>query len=413
MHHVGTSSSGTRSAVPGAAGSAAAASAASAAGPHIEMYERVRKEGNSGSELAPSSPLLPDAEKSDELGYGHNGHGNAEEEEHLAGHWRTFINTTMAFIGAGILGLPSSFKTGGLWLSLGTLAVAGVGSMYCMWLLVLCRRLLASQGATSYSDVCRIALGTPGMVVVEFSLIVTQASFSIAYILFIARNFEQITGIAQPLVVAMCMPLLFALCLFRHAKYLAPFAMLAEAVNLVGMAVVLTTDVKTMNVNHPDVVQANWPALPFITGVFLYCFEGMGMVLSLEANALHKQSFVPILTAVVTLYAVLCAAMGAMGYLAYGAATRDIVLLNMGNTPFTLVVKHIQPSDIVLLNMGNTPFTLVVKVSFCIGLYFTYPRESTLLRLGLRSCCQRHFETTSWCRVGVRVRIAPLLPAPL
>jgi Transmembrane amino acid transporter protein len=126
-------------------------------------------------------------------------------------------------------------------------------------------------------------------------------------------------------------------------------------------------------------------ALPFITGVFLYCFEGMGMVLSLEAGARHKASFVPTLTAVVTLYATLCALMGALGYLAFGEATQDIVLLNMGNTPHTLIVK-VRPSldrtlglqlkwwhdvclafgeatqDIVLLNMGNSPHTLIVKV---------------------------------------------------
>jgi amino acid permease len=80
-------------------------------------------------------------------------------------------------------------------------------------------------------------------------------------------------------------------------------------------------------------------ALPFITGLFLYCFEAIGMILPLEASTKNKAQFTPILCAVIVIYAAMCALMGIFGYLAYGSSTQDIILLNMTGKVYSSIVK--------------------------------------------------------------------------
>jgi Transmembrane amino acid transporter protein len=101
-----------------------------------------------------------------------------EDDQHLAGPFRTIVNTFLAFFGAAILSTPYAFASGGLLLASATLAAVSAGCVYCMWLIVVCKRMLISKGAVTYSDICGQALGLPGLIIAETALVITQVSLA-------------------------------------------------------------------------------------------------------------------------------------------------------------------------------------------------------------------------------------------
>lgn len=62
-------------------------------------------------------------------------------------------------------------------------------------------------------------------------------------------------------------------------------------------------------------------ALPFVFGVGVYCFEGMGMVIPVEDAMLNRENFSRILSLVMVIYTTLCVLSGGLGYMAFGNAT--------------------------------------------------------------------------------------------
>jgi Transmembrane amino acid transporter protein len=101
-----------------------------------------------------------------------------QDDQHLAGPFRTIVNTFLAFFGAAILSTPYAFASGGLLLASATLAAVSAGCVYCMWLIVVCKRMLISKGAVTYSDICGQALGLPGLIIAETALVITQVSLA-------------------------------------------------------------------------------------------------------------------------------------------------------------------------------------------------------------------------------------------
>lgn len=62
-------------------------------------------------------------------------------------------------------------------------------------------------------------------------------------------------------------------------------------------------------------------AFPFVFGVGVYCFEGMGMVIPIEDAMTNRENFTPILSVVMVIYTTLCVLSGGLGYMAFGDET--------------------------------------------------------------------------------------------
>ncbi|CAN0096532.1 unnamed protein product [Pylaiella littoralis] len=281
----------------------------------------------------------------------------ADPRLHLSSETRTFVNLLISFVGAGVLGIPYAYRQGGLLLSTAVLSTVGLLATYCMWMLIRCKyRVVALRGKdepgpVTYADICQEALGKWGVVAVESALVASQSGFATAYLVFIARNLHALFEFRKTPVILLCVPGLALMCLIKHLKYLAPFSLIAEVVNLTGLAVVFFDDAEFMGINHESISMAHWKALPFVFGVGVYCFEGIGMVMPIEEAMANRERFPPILSLVMIIYTTLCVLSGALGYMAFGDDTEDIILLNI----------------------GSSVSTLVVKLSFCVGLYFTFP----------------------------------------
>ena len=319
---------------------------------------------------------------------------------------RIVANIFISFIGAGVLGLPYAFKVAGL--PEGTIIMVLVAylSVRAMLILIDCkylvqqsgvlsrRKMVGSNGAGSgggnsptveyemseagnpleeglmggkapsksksitYSDVGFAAFGPKGRTIVDAALLVSQVGFCCAYLIFISENLASfIHGLTQHQWLVVILPPLYFMTLIPDLGNLAIFSLLAQVSNLFAFAVVFWFDFEHLHLaSNEHRKEFSISGFPFFFSVGIYCFEGAGMILSLEESVAesvrHKfrRYFIYTILSVTTLYITF----GVSGYLSYGDETRDIITLNL-------------PSN------SGVDFALLVKACLSFSLFFTYP----------------------------------------
>ncbi|XP_074650041.1 uncharacterized protein LOC141905165 [Tubulanus polymorphus] len=326
---------------------------------------------------------------------------------------KIFANIFISFIGAGVLGLPYAFKEAGLLEGIIVMTTVGAISVKAMLLLIDCKYKLiekqpklrvdkttpkktATNGKNgslvvkidgepglleekedllsgvnfeepsipeapgkelTYGDVGYFALGTTGRLLVEWSIVVSQIGFCCAYLIFITENLmDYIPGIKKWHLLLILLPPLGALTLLRHLNSLALSSLFAQCSNLLAFGVVFWFDFEHFaRVKiHPKNVSII--GLPFFIAVAIYCYEGAGMILSLEASVdkskrhLFKLYFKLTMIVVTLLYVLF----GSCGYLSFGPETNPIITLNL-------------PKG------RGLDFAVMVKSCLCLALFFTYP----------------------------------------
>ena len=283
------------------------------------------------------------------------------------------FNVCISFIGAGILSLPFAFSRIGLGLGCITFAVVALLCIYCMLILietkyVIERRNPASDRLDSFGAVGHACFGPVGRWIVDVPVALSQVGFCIGYILFITVNCKFLFGFAPHSVCTAAVPLLAYLVLQRHMKALAPFSLFADVANISAIVIVIATD--WLQLGHtscaefidpkqqpcrPDADEIEFlgvtSMLPYFVGVAAYCFEGTALVLPLEASSRSPKQFPRNLTLTLLVITAVEIVFGALGYLAYGSST----------------------AQVITLNMPNGMFSLIVRVCLCGGLYFTFP----------------------------------------
>ncbi|XP_031564992.1 amino acid transporter AVT3C-like [Actinia tenebrosa] len=304
-----------------------------------------------------------------------------------------FANIFISFIGAGILGMPYAFKVAGVVEGCVIMALVGIISVRAMLLIVDCKNKLVSinwsrgksiltkakekiseekepfsiqDGANleaimqqereiDYGDLGFVSLGLTGKAIVDISIVVSQIGFSCAYLIFISENIADMTSdrFSKNTVLLTLLPPLLVLVNFRHLKRLAIFSMFADFANVFAYCVVFWFDFEHFDrvKLHPKL--ANISGLPFFLGIAIYCYEGAGMVLALEASCAKtaRSKFRSILKFTLTLVTLLSMVFGICGYLSYGINTNNIITINLPKGPFPYIVRG----------------------CLCFSLFFTYP----------------------------------------
>ena len=136
----------------------------------------------------------------------------------------------------------------------------------------------------------------------------------------------------------------------------AIFSLFAQVSNIFAFTVVYWFDFQHLHLAQVHPKEFSLEGFPYYFSVAIYCFEGAGMILSLEESIAEdlrssfKKFFVSTIIGITTLYITF----GAAGYLSYGPETKDIITLNL-------------PTD------GGFNFAILVKSCLCISLFFTYP----------------------------------------
>lgn len=284
----------------------------------------------------------------------------------LSSRPKTFANVFIAIVGAGVLGLPYTFmKTG--WLA-GILMLFSVAALtyHCMMLLVYTRRRLEDDHGfskiASFGDLGFAVCGPIGKFAVDIMIVLSQAGFCISYLIFIANTLanlispDQFHGIwvFTPKIVYVwgMFPFQLGLNSIPSLTHLAPLSIFADVVDLGAMGVVMVEDVMVFLKERPALEAfGGFSVLFYGIGVAVYAFEGIGMVLPLESETADKQNFGKVLGISMAFISFMYGSFGALGYFAFGQATKDIITTNLG--------KGI--------------ISALVQIGLCINLFFTFP----------------------------------------
>ncbi|RDX87163.1 Amino acid transporter AVT3C, partial [Mucuna pruriens] len=258
----------------------------------------------------------------------------------LSSNLKTFANIFISIVGAGVLGLPYSFKRTGWLMGLFMLFIVAFLTYHCMMLLVLTRRKLESLTGfakiASFGDLGFTVSGPLGRFAVDFMIVLSQSGFCVSYLIFISTTLAYLTNDSEtttlflgltPKVLFLwaCFPFQLGLSSILTLTHLAPLSIFADVVDLAAKSVVMVDDVFVFMKNKPDLrTIGGLSVLLYGIGVAVYAFEGIGMVLPLETEAKDKDKFARVLGLGMGSISVL------FGYLAFGEDTKDIITTNLG-----------------------------------------------------------------------------------
>ncbi|GAU28109.1 hypothetical protein TSUD_223500 [Trifolium subterraneum] len=288
----------------------------------------------------------------------------------LSSQFKTCANVFIAIVGAGVLGLPYTFKTTGYATGLIMLFVVAFLTYHCMLLLVKTRRKLESimgfSKIKSFGDLGFTICGPFGRFSVDAMIVLSQAGFCVSYLIFIASTLSYLvagnsTGETVPVFLGLtpkvlflwgCFPFQLGLNSIKTLTHLAPLSIFADAVDITAKSIVMVEDVFEFMQNRPNLEAFKGFSVFFYgIGVAVYAFEGIGMVLPLESETKDKEKFGRVLGIAMGLISVLFGAFGALGYFAFGEETKDIITNNL----------------------GQGLISIVVQLGLCINLFITFP----------------------------------------
>ena len=214
-----------------------------------------------------------------------------------------------------------------------------------------------SSHSITYSDIGFAAFGLTGRAVVDFALLTSQVGFCCAYLIFISSNLSTfVPSVEKNSWLLLLLPPLFFLTLIKDLSRFAVFSLFAQISNIFAFTVVYWFDFQHLHLAQVHPKEFSLEGFPYYFSVAIYCFEGAGMILSLEESIAEdlrssfKNYFIHTIIGITTLYITF----GTAGYLSYGADTQDIITLNL-------------PND------GGFNFAILVKCCLCVSLFFTYP----------------------------------------
>eukprot|EP00730_Choanoeca_flexa_P019083 TRINITY_DN9306_c0_g1_i4.p1 TRINITY_DN9306_c0_g1~~TRINITY_DN9306_c0_g1_i4.p1 ORF type:complete len:307 (+),score=35.92 TRINITY_DN9306_c0_g1_i4:210-1130(+) len=258
----------------------------------------------------------------------HGGGGNDKDFTPMT----LFSNVFIAFVGAGVLGMPYAFKETGLLSSTILMITISCICIKAMLLIVDCKNLVVRQASTNHNSLDRVsdmdygelahrAYGSKGWWTVQLAIIFSQVGFCCAYLIFIKENLATLLGeLSQATyLTGLCIPLC-VLVLIRDLKGLSIFSLFADIANVLAYCVVFFFDFERMHEENMHPTAFKPKGIIFFVGVCVYCFEGAGMVLALE-NSVPKNrraEFPYLFTLALSIITSLYVFFGGLGYASFG-----------------------------------------------------------------------------------------------
>lgn len=193
-------------------------------------------------------------------------------------------------------------------------------------------------------------MGKTGRYLTEFLIFISQCGGSVAYLVFIGQNlhsiFKTYTSLPYSWFIFLVVPIQIALSWINSLSALSPFSIFADICNILAMGLVVKEDVQKIlsgefSISDREAVTSNIGGLPFAGGMAVFCFEGFGMTLALEASMRERGRFSRILSQAFTGITLMYILFGFFGYMAYGDQTREIVTLNLPHDWSSIAVQVI------------------------------------------------------------------------
>jgi len=363
-------------------------------------------------------------------------------------------NIFISFIGAGVLGLPYAFKKAGLMEGFLVLTFVAAGSVKAMLLLIECKykclsvlapglsnvkvnsgneytpvktsddnhnssddddkhkkhnrstsstrsnspALINAKDGITYSDVAFSALSHGGRYAVDFSLLASQIGFCCGYLIYITKTLIYTFGRTTGVWLTMLLPLLFFLTLVPDLGKMAKFSICAQISNLLAFLVVFWFDFEHLHLFEAMATRRefNVDGLASFFSVAIYCYEGAGMILSLEHSVPErlKKAFTNMFVVTLTAITLLYLSFGWCGYLSFGPETHDLITMNLD-----------PPEN------GGWGWAEFIRYCLALALTFTYPVMLFPVIKMLKPRLENFFGCSKdnwWLPLGIRLSIVTL-----
>lgn len=258
---------------------------------------------------------------------------------------KVFFLLFKALVGSGVLFLPGAFMHGGLLFSTVTLLLFGVLTYLCYIVLIKSKTVF---GKSSFGELGYLTYGNPLKYCIMVSIIFSQIGFVATYILFTAENMKSfvhntlhVNIESSTLVIIQCI-LLIPLVLIRDLTKLSFTSLVSSTFILIGLVIIFFfcgEQLITEGVG-PNIVQFNGKTWSMLIGVAVTAFEGIGLILPIEASMTHPEKFPFVLSLSMIVITTLFVAIGAIGYSSFGEKVQSIIILNLpaGNPAVQLIM---------------------------------------------------------------------------
>ncbi|CAB3402010.1 unnamed protein product [Caenorhabditis bovis] len=271
---------------------------------------------------------------------------------------QAFIHMVKAMLGTGLLSLPLAFKHSGLFLGLFLTIVICLVCLYCMRQVVFAAHFVNGRDLIDYANIMRgaVEMGPPWIrrrgyffkQLVNVNMFISQLGFCCVYFVFMADNLEDFfnnnTSLHLSKAVWMLLLLIpmLAVCSIRRLSILAPFAMAANVVYVIAVAIVLIYFVSDLR----PVSSLPWfgklADLPLFFGTVMFAFEGVAVIMPIENRMASPTSFIAwngVLNSSCLVVLAIFSVTGFYGYLSLGDEVKDTATLNLPMTPFYQTIK--------------------------------------------------------------------------
>jgi len=200
---------------------------------------------------------------------------------------------------------------------------------------VLSRRL--GRPVVGYGEIASLAAGHTGKIMVDVATVTSQMGFCCVYFAFIGQNMATIWDLgfsaseAQHIWMLFCVAIFIPLVWVRKLSYFSGSNFVAMLV--IFASIILLTGASLYSVAKSGVgPRINWVVGDgFISffGTSVYAFEGISMVPFVEQEMREKSRFKGVMLGCMAAIVSLLIGIGAVGYLAFGDATNQIILQNL------------------------------------------------------------------------------------
>ncbi|KAF2716103.1 hypothetical protein K431DRAFT_289689 [Polychaeton citri CBS 116435] len=257
------------------------------------------------------------------------------KREGNAGTTKTFFTLLKAFVGTGIMFLPKAFNNGGILFSSITLIAVSIITSLCFNLLLKCRK----QYGGGYGELSEAIVGPTFRRVVLGSITLSQLGFVCAGLIFTAENlFSFLDAVTHdkrlPIgvngLIAIQAVVLAPLTLIRNISKLGPAALLADVFILIGLVYIWYYDIWALSANSmaSSVKLFNPSSFTLTIGSAIFTFEGIGLILPIQASMKKPERFSYLLYLVMFIITIIFTSIGALCYATFGSETKIQIISN-------------------------------------------------------------------------------------
>jgi len=283
--------------------------------------------------------------------------------------WQVITHIFKAFVGPGVLGLPSAVMHGGTIVGPSILVFLGIVCMYNIKLLVSTSKRIRQSldlDQISYSSITEhlfMAYGEKAAytakIVTDFLLCSLQIGFCCVYVVFISHNIQAVVGkLDVRLWMLILLPFLLIIVVKSDIRQLSYFTTTGNIIILISLGVIF----QYLFTHLTDVTKLpkfnGFMNACISSGQIVFAFEGIAVILPTENRLKTRESFdflMYIAGAVITL---LYASLGIIGYFTFGQDVLGSITLNV---PQTLLFQVLQ-SCVAVMVFFTYPLQMLVSV---------------------------------------------------